>query len=133
MKAYRFQDKSRSIDALLDAEQQYSYSWDLSLEETDAVRHGISACTSLADLAAYVACSGLQATDPGLIVLEGTESEDTPLDGEMGEVLVLPTAARWADEDTETRFFDAVGELADMYYYGGQSFEAVREAAQDLI
>lgn len=132
MKAYRFQDKNRSIDALLDAEQQYSYSWDLSLEETDAVRHGISACESLADLAAYVACSALQATDPGVVILEGTESEDTPLDADQGEVLVLPTAARWADEDTETRFFDAVGELADMFY-SGQSFEAVREAAQDLI
>ena len=132
MKAYRFQDKNRDIDALLDPEQQYSYSWDLSLEETDAVRHGISACESLADLAAYVACSGLQANDPGLIILEGTESEDAPLDADQGEVLVLPTAARWADEATETRFFDAVGELADMFY-SGQTFEAVREAAQDLI
>lgn len=132
MKAYRFQDKNRDIDALLDPEQQYSYSWDLSLEETDAVRHGISACESLADLAAYVACSGLQANDPGLIVLEGTESEDAPLDADQGEVLVLPTAARWADEATETRFFDAVGELVDMFY-SGQPFEAVREAAQDLI
>lgn len=132
MKAYRFQDKNRSIDALMDPEQQYSYSWDLSLEETDAVRHGISACESLADLAAYVACSGLQANAPGLIVLEGTESEDAPLDADQGEVLVLPTAARWADEATETRFFDVVGELADMFY-SGQPFEAVREAAQDLI
>lgn len=69
MKAYRFQDKNREIEALLDPEQQFSYSWDLSLEETDAARHGISACESLADLAAYVACSGLQAIDPGLIVL----------------------------------------------------------------
>ena len=59
MKAYRFQDKNREIEALLDPEQQFSYPWDLSLEETDAVRHGISACESLADLAAYVACSGL--------------------------------------------------------------------------
>lgn len=132
MKAYRFQDKNRSIDALLNPEQQYSYSWDLSLEETDAVRHGISACESLADLAAYVACSALQANIPGLIVLEGTESEDAPLDADQGEVLVLPTAASWADEATEIRFFDAVGELADMFY-GGQPFEAVREAAQDLI
>lgn len=96
------------------------------------MRHGISACTSLADLAAYVACSGLQATDPGLIVLEGSESEDTPLDGEMGEVLVLPTAAHWADEATEDHFFNAVGDLVDLYY-SGQPFEDVREAAQDLI
>ena len=132
MKAYRFQDKNRSIDALMDPEQQYSYSWDLSLEETDAVRHGISACVSLADLAAYVACSALQANDPSLILLEGTESEDAPLDADQGEVLVLPTAARWADEATETRFFDVVGVLADMFY-SGQPFEAVREAAQDLI
>ena len=132
MKAYRFQDKNRSIDALLDPEQQYSYSWDLSLEETDAVRQGISACASLADLAAYVACSDIQANDPGLLLLEGTESKDTPLDADQGEVLVLPTAARWADEATEIRFFDAVGELADMFY-SGHPFEAVREAAQDLI
>lgn len=48
------------------------------------------------------ACSALQANAPGLIVLEGTESEDTPLDADQGEVLVLPTAARWADEATET-------------------------------
>lgn len=58
--------------------------------------------------------------------------KDTPLDGEMGEVLVLPTAARWADEATEDRFFNVVGDLVDMYY-SGQSFEDVREAAQDLI
>lgn len=132
MKAYRFQDKSRDIEAMLDAEEQFSYSWCLSLEETDAVRHGISACESLADLAAYVACSALQATDPGVVLLEGVESEDTPLDADQGEILVLPTAARWADEDIEARFFDVVGELADMYY-GGHPFEAVREAAQDLI
>ena len=132
MKAYRFQDKNRDINALIDPEQQYSYSWDLSLEETDAVRHGISACESLADLAAYVACSALQATDPGVIILDGTESEDMPLDADQGEVLVLPTAARWVDEATENHFFDVVGELADMYY-SGTSFEAVREAAQDLI
>lgn len=96
------------------------------------MRHGISACESLADLAAYVACSGLQANDPGLIVLEGDESEDTPLDGDQGEVLVLPTAARWVDEATEDHFFNVVGDLVDMFY-SGQSFEAVREAAQDLI
>ena len=132
MKAYRFQDKNREIEALLDPEQQYSYSWDLSLEETDAVRHGISACESLADLAAYVACSALQATDPGLIVLDGTESEDTPLDADQGEILVLPTTATWADEATEERFFDVVGDLVDMFY-SGKSFEDVREAAQDLI
>ena len=132
MKAYRFQDKNRDLEALLDAEQQYSYSWDLSLEETGAVRHGISACESLADLAAYVACSALQATDPGVILIEGPESEDTPLDADQGEILVLPTAARWVDENTEERFFDVVGELADMYY-SGQPFEAVREVAQDLI
>lgn len=50
----------------------------------------------------------------------------------MGEVLVLPTTARWADEATEDHFFNVVGDLVDMYY-SGQPFEDVREAAQGLI
>lgn len=133
MISYRFQDMDHDLDYLLDPERQYSYPWDLSLEDTDAVRHGISACASLSDLAAYVATTALQAQVPGVCILEGPESGDEPLDGDRGEILVLPTSARWIEGELVEKFFEAVATLCDLYWDEQWSFAEVREHAQELL
>ena len=85
--AYRIQSASRDITDLLDPEQQYSFPMD---GDDEMVRHGVSGCASLADLAAYVACYAIEAPVPVLVRITGPASEDTPCDEEDGEVLVLP-------------------------------------------
>ena len=133
MISYRFQDMDRDLDRLLEPEQQYSYPWDLSLEDTDAVRHGISACASLSDLAAYVATTALQAQVPGVCILEGPESGDEPLDGDRGEILVLPTSARWIEGELVEKFFEVVATLCDLYWDEGCTWDQLREYARGLL
>ena len=96
MIAYRIQDKSRGVEYLLDPETQYS--WPMDYDESK-VRRGVSGCESIAELAAYWATHSVEATDPVLVRVEGPQSEDTPLDWEFGEVLVLPETAE-VIEDT---------------------------------
>lgn len=90
MIAYRIQDKNRGTGYLLDPETQYS--WPMDYDESK-VRRGVSGCESIAELAAYWATHEIDATDPVLVRVEGPQSEDTPLDEEFGEVLVLPETA----------------------------------------
>lgn len=90
MIAYRIQDKLRGTEYLLDPETQYS--WPMDYDESK-VRRGISGCETIAELAAYWATRAVDATDPVLVRVEGPQSEDTPLDEEFGEVLVLPETA----------------------------------------
>lgn len=90
MIAYRIQDKHRGTEYLLDPETQYSWPSD---EDESKVRHGVSGCETIAELAAYWATHSVAATDPVLVRVEGPQSEDTPLDEEFGEVLVLPETA----------------------------------------
>lgn len=96
MIAYRIQDKHRGTEYLLDPETQYS--WPMDYDESK-VRHGVSACKTIEELAAYWATHAVDATDPVLVRVEGPQSEDTPLDEEFGEVLVLPETAE-VIEDT---------------------------------
>jgi hypothetical protein len=96
MIAFRIQDKSRGVEHLLDPKTQYS--WPKDYDESK-VRHGVSGCESIAELAAYWATHSVDATDPVLVRVEGPQSEDTPLDEEFGEVLVLPETAE-VIEDT---------------------------------
>ena len=90
MIAYRIQDKNRGVEYLLDPETQYS--WPMDYDESK-VRHGVSGCESIAELAAYWATHAVEAAVPVLVRVEGPQSEDTPLDEEFGEVLVLPETA----------------------------------------
>lgn len=99
MIAFRIQDKNRGVEYLLDPETQYS--WPTDYDESK-VRHGVSGCESIAELAAYWATHSVEATDPVLVRVEGPQSEDTPLDEEFGEVLVLPETAE-VIEDTSVR------------------------------
>lgn len=96
MIAYRIQDKSRGVVCLLDPETQYS--WPMDYGES-LVRHGVSGCESISELAAYWATHSVEASAPVLVRVEGPQSEDTPLDEEFGEVLVLPETAE-VIEDT---------------------------------
>lgn len=127
MIAYRIQDKDRNVADLTVAENQYSYPMGGADEE---VRRGVSGCRTLAELAAYVATSGIDAGSPVLVKIEGPKSSDRPVDAALGEVLILPETAEVIDDDEE--FFEVVGELVDMFY-SGADFDDVLEAAEDRI
>lgn len=109
MIAYRIQDKSRGAEYLLDPETQYS--WPKDYDESK-VRHGVSGCESVAELAAYWATHAVDATDPVLVRVDGPQSEDTPLDEEFGEVLVLPETAEVIED---TPVFELISYLIDLY------------------
>lgn len=127
MIAYRIQDKSREVADLTVADNQWSYPMGGADEE---VRRGVSGCRTLAELAAYVATSGIDAGSPVLVKIEGPKSPDRPVDATMGEVLILPETAEVIADDEE--FFEVVGELVDMFY-SGSDFDDVLEAAEDRI
>lgn len=127
MIAYRIQDKNREVADITVSENQYSYPMSGTDEE---VRRGVSGCRTLAELAAYVATSGIDAGSPVLVKIEGPKSSDRPVDAASGEVLILPETAEVIDDDEE--FFEVVGELVDMFY-SGADFDDVLEAAEDRI
>lgn len=107
MIAYRIQDKKRGIEYLLDPETQYS--WPMDYDESK-VRHGVSGCETIEGLAAYWATHAVDATDPVLVLVEGPQSEDTPLDEEFGEVLVLPETAEVIKDSS---VFELINYLVD--------------------
>lgn len=96
MIAYRIQDRKRGVEYLLDPETQYSRPMS---DDESLVRHGVSGCETIEELAAYWATHAVEASVPVLVRVEGPQSEDTPLDEEFGEVLVLPETAE-VIEDT---------------------------------
>ena len=124
--AYRIQSADRPIEALLDPEQQYSFPMD---EDDEMVRHGVSGCLTLPDLAAYIACYAIEASAPALVRIAGPASEDTPCDEEDGEVLVLPTSAEVIADDSA--FFALVSDLVDMRWEQGLDCGALREVAAE--
>lgn len=109
MIAYRIQDKSRGVEYLLDPETQYS--WPMDYDESK-VRHGVSGCETIEGLAAYWATHAVDAPDPVLVRVEGPQSEDTPLDEEFGEVLVLPETAEVIEDSP---VFELISYLIDLY------------------
>ena len=127
MITYRIQDKSREVADLTVADNQWSYPMGGADEE---VRRGVSGCRTLAELAAYVATSGIDAGSPVLVKIEGPKSSDRPVDAASGEVLILPETAEVIDDDEE--FFEVVGDLVDMFY-SGSDFDEVLEAAEEMI
>lgn len=107
MIAYRIQDKSRGVEYLLDPETQYS--WPMSDDES-LVRHGVSGCETIEELAAYWALEAVYATEPVLVRIEGPQSEDDPLRAHWGEVLVLPETA---EVIKDTPVFELISYLVD--------------------
>ena len=131
--AYRMQDADRSVKDLSDPEQQYSFP--MSQNEV-AIRHGVSGCLTLADLAAYIATHAIEASTPILVRIEGPASDDTPCDEDEGEVLLLPVTASSLSEEApelDTAFFDLVGELVDLHWEQGLGCAALREIAAERI
>lgn len=128
MIGYRLQDKDRSIEALLDPEQQMSCPMDL---DDDKVRHGVSGCASLAELAAYIACNAIETGYPVIVRIEGPLSEDKPLDADQGEFLYLPTIAEVIEDDEE--FFEIVGDLVDLHYTKNFGYRELLEVAEERI
>ena len=109
MIAYRIQDRERGVEYLLDPETQYS--WPMDYDESK-VRHGVSGCETIEELAAYWATHYVEASVPVLVCVEGPQSEDTPLDEEFGEVLVLPETAEVIEH---TPVFELISYLLDLY------------------
>ena len=128
MIAYRMQDASRDPADLLDVERQYSFPMS---NDDEKVRHGVSGCETLADLAAYIACHAIEADMPVIVVIEGPESEDAALDADDGEVLLLPTRAEVIADDEA--FFDLVSDLVDLHWERGLGCAALREIAAERI
>lgn len=128
--AYRIQSATRSIADLLDPEQQYSFPMG---EDDEMVRHGVSGCLTLSDLAAYIATHAIisGAGGPVLARIEGPLSEDTPCDEEDGEVLLLPTCAEIVEDDAA--FFDLVSALVDLHWEQGLDCPALREVAAERL
>ncbi len=128
MIAYRIQDKGRDIAELLDPECQYSYP--MGDFADGQVRHGVSGCETLAQLAAYIACYAIQASCPVLVEIEGPASEDEPLDADAGEVLLFPERAEVIADDEA--FFALVSDLVDIRW-GGAEFDDLLEVAEERI
>ena len=128
--AYRIQSATRSIADLLDPEQQYSFPMD---EDDEMVRHGVSGCLTLSDLAVYITTHAISsgAGGPVLVRIEGPLSEDTPCDEEYGEVLLLPTSAEIVEDDAA--FFDLVSDLVDLHWEQGLDCAALRSVAAERL
>lgn len=118
MIAYRVQDKKRGLEYLLDPETQYSRPMS---DDESLVRHGVSGCETIEELAAYWSLEAVYATEPVLVRIEGPQSEDEPLRAHWGEVLVLPETAE-VIEDTPvwaliSYLIDRVEEDYTLTYY----------------
>jgi hypothetical protein len=88
---FRIQTADRDVSGLLDPAQQTSEAWN---GQESLIRHGVSVCDSLEDLADYLIAdgSGIPYGSGEWVVVEltGTLSTDTALDA--GETLIIPTA-----------------------------------------
>ena len=125
--AYRVQDQRFGIGDLLDPERM---SFAMSGDD-ELARRGVSCMEDLPSLAAYIAVMGIEATVPALVRVTGVLSEDTPVDEEYGEILLIASDAE-IDTDDDA-FFSLVGDLVDLYYEKGLGFEDLREIASDRI
>ena len=128
MIAYRIQDRKRGIEYLLDPETQYS--WPTDYDESK-VRHGVSGCETIEGLAAYWATHAVEASDPVLVRVEGPQSEDTPLDEEFGEVLVLPETAEVIEDSPVWALISYLIDLVDEDYT--LTYDQLVEKAEEWI
>lgn len=89
---YRIQTADRDPADLLAPENQVSYNWN-EIDSPEYTRRGVSVCATLGDLARYLAGSGIPYGVGSWVIVElaGEISDDTPCDGESGEILIHPT------------------------------------------
>lgn len=128
MIAFRIQDRKRGTEYLLDPETQYS--WPSNNDES-LVRHGVSGCETIEELAAYWATHSVEATDPVLVRVEGPQSEDTPLDWEFGEVLVLPETAEVIEDTCVWTLISYLIDLVDEDYT--LTYDQLVELAEEWV
>lgn len=84
---YRIQSADRDATTLLDPEQQ----WSMSYRPGGDVRHGVSVCESIEDLADYLAHSGVTFEwDWNLVEVTGPLSDERDEDHDLGARLILP-------------------------------------------
>lgn len=109
MSYYRIQDSYYGTDDLLSGDYEST-----SMNYMD-IRHGVSCCDSLEQLAAYIATSGVEiGDDPIIIELDGYPSEEEPLEPGR-ESLIEPTAILSISSPAEPGgFYD----LVDRYLNG---------------
>jgi len=110
---FRVQPADRDI---LDGAQT-SRAWHRSEAEAQSTdRSGVSVCGSREELAAYLATygEGIPFGQAGwvLVELRGDVSDDQPLDGEGGELLVHPTEIV-AVAEIDDAFFELIGAAYD--------------------
>lgn len=125
--AYRVQDQRFGIGDLLDPERM---SFAMSGDD-ELARRGVSCMEDLPSLAAYIAVMGIEASVPALVRVTGVLSEETPVDEEYGEILLIASDAEIVTDDEA--FFSLVGDLFEIYYEKGLGFEDLREIAADRI
>lgn len=128
MIAYRIQDRKRGVEYLLNPETQYS--WPMDYDESK-IRHGVSGCETIEELAAYWATHAVDATDPVLVRVEGPQSEDTPLDEEFGEVLVLPETAEVIEDSPVFELISYLVDCRDEDYT--LTYDQLVEKAEELF
>ena len=128
MIAYRIQDKNRGVEYLLNPETQYS--WPMDYDESK-VRHGVSGCETIEELAAYWTTHAVAVTDPVLVRVEGPQSEDIPLDEEFGEVLVLPETAEVIEDTPVWTLISYLIDLVDEDYM--LTYDQLVELAEEWV
>lgn len=85
---FRINQPGDAPERILNPEDQISHSWN---NEED-VRHGVSACESVEELATYLAQVGIPFDDNcTLIEFEGTYAAEDDHDAHLGAVLTIPT------------------------------------------
>lgn len=114
MTYYRIQSADRDVELLLDPAAQTSEAWN---GREDLTRTGVSVCESLEALAQYLVTDGsgipYGAGEWVVVALEGTLSEDSPIDD--GEILIHPTRIV-AVESIDTRLLPLVDAAYDALY-----------------
>ena len=101
----RIQDRKYGTDGLLDAER---LSWDMGMCERNA-RRGVSCCDDLEALLDYYVQAPIEiGDDPVIITMEGTPSDDEPLDAEFGERLIHPTRIISIVSADEAGFYEGI-------------------------
>jgi hypothetical protein len=91
---YRIQQPEHPVEWLLDPAYQYSTSYCTIDPETGefSVRHGVSVCRSIEDLADYFAQAGVAlSADCQLVEMAGDWADEDDEDEALGAYLVYPT------------------------------------------
>lgn len=112
---YRIQNAGHDATDLLDPEQQVSYHYS---GDDDLTRRGVSVCDSIEALAEYIAQTGIE-IDPHhsvIVKVDGYHSDDEPVDAELGESLLIPTAVVEVIDPDAVGFYDLVSEAFDRIY-----------------